>query len=128
MLLPTVASFVTSPLKAGGNSWRRSWNGQLPLKALPLDEALEILYDDALVVPVKRTAAARIHRETRQLLREFKAILKKSNGNLGPYLPRIQYMGVVVPAGIRALAHWGQSGKQANSMTAIWIKDLLKQL
>ena len=128
MLAPAVALGSSTVLRAGNRPWRRSWNGQLPLKALPLDEALEIIYDNSLNVPVRSTAAGRMHSEVRALLIEYKAILKKANGNLAPYWPRIHYMSVVVPAGLNALVHFGTLDTQSQAMSAVWIKDLIKQI
>ena len=128
MLAPAVALGTSSVLRAENRPWRRNWNGQLPLKSLPLDEALEIIYDKQLNVPVRSTAAARLHGEVRSLLIEFKGILKKANGNLTPYWPRIQYMSIVVPAGLNALVYFGTLDTRSQAMSAVWIKDLLKQL
>lgn len=125
---PALAVCASGVLRAENRPWRRSWNGQLPLKNLPLDEALEIIYDNSLNVPVRKTAAGRLHGEVRSLLIEFKDILKKANGNLGPYMPRIQYMSIVVPAGLNALVHFGTLDTQSQAMSTVWLKDLIKQL
>jgi hypothetical protein len=131
LLLPACALFTSGQVKAENRQWRRKWNGQLPLKNLPFDEAIEIIYDSTLpsaVQSLKDPAAARVHRECEGLILEFKAILKKANGNLGPYIVRIQQIAIIVPAGFNALVAWGNRDQSTRAESMIYIQDLLKTL
>ncbi len=131
LLLPASALFSSRKAHAGNRQWRRKWDGQLPLKRLPYDEALELIYDQNLpttLLPFRRPAAARVHRECKELIVEFKAILKKANGNLGPYMQRIQVIAILVPVGFSALIAWGSADKATREESMLLIRDILKTL
>ena len=130
LLLPACALFTSSWAQAAPQ-WRRKWNGQLPLKGLPYDEALEIIYDDGLpssLQPLKDPAAGRVYEECDALILEFKAILKKAKGNLAPYQKRIYEISILVPAGFRALIAWGNRSKTTRKESMVFLRDLLATL
>ena len=131
LLLPACAYISSAEIIAANRSWRRGWDGQLPLNRLPYDEALELIYDSSLPVnlqPLKRPAAARVHRECEALILEFKAILKKAKGNLAPYQKRIYEISVLVPAGFNALVVWGNRDNATRQESMLLITDLLNTL